>query len=138
VSISTSVRQTIQPTARKQEYSGRPLWLMATGRREPRFLVRTGLKVLAVGRHDVLRDIEAVAWVSQDNEVIVTAFAPVVEVGREILVRTWSARKEAASRSARFKRRGESAIATANFGVWDGDATAGIALFALNRPGEEQ
>jgi len=129
-------------TSYVRNHGGSPVWLIPTRRSPateafvPLDRVPRNAEILAVGRHGVF-NIFAVAWLSPDNEIIVTVTGTHWELGRTILVHLYS-KAGIKSGSAVFEAEGGCAIATVViFGEHDGSPVAGLTLIHGVEAGEE-
>jgi len=115
-----------------------PIWLIPSGRTlaseafGPLWLAPPQARIVAVGRHGFL-PMSAVAWISEQNEIIVAIEGHSAEAGRSVRVRE----SRPLIRTAVFQVQGAHAVAIAAMGPWDGLPVAGLTLFSLIEPGEE-
>lgn len=95
-------------------------------------------RIVAVGGHPYLPFMSAVVWVSERNEIVAAVESDNYDVGRDVLVRIWGLHSAGINRAVALKRHGRGSAGFANFGAWDGMPLAGVILFPLDRPCEEQ
>lgn len=119
-----------------------PIWLIPSGRTiateafGPLWLAPPDARIVAVGRHGFL-PMSAVAWISEQNEIIVAIEGHSAEAGRSVLVSVWTRESWNLTRSAVFQVQGARAVAISAMGPWDGFPVAGLTLLSLIEPGEE-
>lgn len=121
--------------------SGQPMWLHSTERTPaaeafgPTGLAPCEAKIVAVGRHLWM---SAVAWISENNEIIVAVKGHWSDVGCEVHVRVWTLAPGMLRKVATFHASEDHAVAHAVMGTWTGRSVSGIVLVPVMQSGEER